>query len=263
MPIRRVWLFGFSASNAKRIAKFDLLVYTNETDETVKRIRTYHPETGYLKKMSPYQQEQLEALQMVLEYRHSRSAADQKELTYLTAEYLAFRKDVNAFLAKHLSDICTQKCYQSRLSACCSREGIITFFADWVINVEVSSNEENDTLIRVLTKPYEGFKCIYLGRDGCLWRVKPIVCEMFICDPAREKVIHSNPAAQQQWEDFMQLKKQFTWPDRPVLFDAIETIYLEAGYCSPLMYLHNSPGLLRVKQQAGLKDTGPGVCLPD
>ena len=149
--------------------------------------------------MSSYQQEQLEALKIMLEYRQSRPEAELRELADLTAEYLAFRKDVNTFLVKHLCGICTQKCYQSRLSACCSKEGIITFFADWVINIACSSKVEIDTLIRVLTKPNEGFKCIYLGRDGCLWHVKPIVCEMFICDTAREKVFHSNPAAQKKW----------------------------------------------------------------
>jgi len=210
--------------------------------------------------VSSYQQEQLEALKIMLEYRQSRPEAELRELADLTAEYLAFRKDVNTFLVKHLSGMCTQKCYQSRLSACCSKEGIITFFADWVINITCSSKVEIDALIRVLTKPHEGFKCIYLGRDGCLWHVKPIVCEMFICDPAREKVFRSNPAAQKKWEAFMHVKKQFTWPDRPVLFDALETIFLDAGYQSPLMYLHNSPGLLRVKQQAKLSDTGEGAC---
>lgn len=36
--------------------------------------------------------------------------------------------------------------------------------------------------------------------------------------------------------------------------EQIETLkryFMDARYTSPLMYLHNSPGLLRVKQQAG------------
>jgi hypothetical protein len=76
---------------------------------------------------------------------------------------------------------------------------------------------------------------------------------MFICDDAQKKIFNSAPAVRQKWEEFKQLKKHFTWPDRPVLFDALEAIFIKAGYSSPLMYLHNSPGLLRVKQRASLK----------
>jgi len=49
-----------------------------------------------------------------------------------------------------------------------------------------------------------------------------------------------------------QESRRFKWPDRPVLFDTLEKLFLDAGFHSPLMYLHTSPGLLRVKQQAGL-----------
>lgn len=206
--------------------------------------------------MSSYQQEQRDAHQMVLAHLKSIPAADHQALVALTAEYLAFRKNVNAFFGAHLSDICTLKCYQSHLSACCSKEGIITFFADVIINALISNKEEIESLIRILGKPHEGFKCIYLGSEGCLWRVKPIVCEMFICDSAQEQVFSAKPDARQKWEELKQVKKRFTWPDRPVLFDALETIFLEAGYMSPLMYLHNSPGLLRVKQQAKLRKSG-------
>jgi hypothetical protein len=84
--------------------------------------------------MSSYQQEQLDALEMVLEQLQSLSETDQRELTDLIAEYLVFRKNVDSFLSAHLSDVCTLKCYENRMSACCSKEGIITFFADVVIN---------------------------------------------------------------------------------------------------------------------------------
>ena len=121
-----------------------------------------------------------------------------------------------------------------------------------VINALVSNEEEMRLLARVLGEANKGFKCIYLGAEGCLWHLKPIVCEMFICDDAQEQILNSIPEARQKWEEFKQLKKHFTWPDRPVLFDALEAIFIKAGYTSPLMYLHNSPGLLRVKQQAKL-----------
>ena len=139
------------------------------------------------------------------------------------------------------------------LSACCSKEGIITFFADMVINALISSEEEIRLFARALGEVNRGFKCIYLGSGGCLWHLKPIVCEMFICDDAQKHILNSTPEARQKWEEFKQLQKRFTWPDRPVLFDALEAIFIKAGYSSPLMYLHNSPGLLRVKQQASLK----------
>jgi len=206
--------------------------------------------------MSSYQQEQIDALEMVLEHMRSLSEKDRQALCDLIAEYLVFRKNIDEFLLAHLSDVCTLKCYKNRLSACCSKEGIITFFADVVINALISSEEEIRLLARALGEVNKGFKCIYLGSDGCLWHLKPIVCEMFICDDAREHIFRSAPEARQKWEDFKQLKKHFTWPDRPVLFDALEAIFMKAGCNSPLMYLHNSPGLLRVKQQAKLKCQG-------
>ena len=49
-------------------------------------------------------------------------------------------------------------------------------------------------------------------------------------------------------QEFKQREKAFRWPDQPVLFDDIEAVFLNAGLSSPLMYLHNSPGLLRVKK---------------
>ena len=200
--------------------------------------------------MSSYQQEQIDTLQMVFEHLQSLSKEDHRALSDLTAEYLLFRKKVDAFLSAHLSDVCTLKCYNNRLSACCSKEGIITFFADVVINALVSSQEEIRLLAHVLGEANKGFKCIYLGPAGCLWHLKPIVCEMFICDDAHTHIFNSKPEALQKWEQFKQLKKHFTWPDRPVLFDALEVFFMKAGYTSPLMYFHNSPGLLRVKQQA-------------
>jgi hypothetical protein len=207
----------------------------------------------YWNKMSLYQQEQIDALQIVLEHLQLLPEVKRRSLGDLIAEYLVFRENVDEFFSAHLSDVCTLKCYKNRLSACCSKEGIITFFADVVINALVSSEGEMRLLARVLGGVNKGFKCIYLGADGCLWHLKPIVCEMFICDDARKQIFNSTPAVRQKWEEFKQLKKHFTWPDRPVLFDALEAIFIKAGYSSPLMYLHNSPGLLRVKQQASLK----------
>ena len=200
--------------------------------------------------MSAYQQEQFAALQMVRDHLQSLPNSDRRMLVDMTAEYRDYRLDVNNFLAKYLAGVCTQKCYQSRLSACCSKEGIITFFADVFINALVSSAAQINSLLHILQTPNSGYKCVYLGPDGCRWKLKPIVCEMFICGPAQKQAFESMPAARRKWEGLKHLKKRYTWPDQPVLFDRIEAHFIKAGYSSPLMYLHNSPGLLRVKQQA-------------
>ena len=47
-------------------------------------------------------------------------------------------------------------------------------------------------------------------------------------------------------------EKSFKWPDRPVLFDDLEKLFLDLGCHSTLMHLNLSPGLLRIKKRAGL-----------
>jgi len=168
-------------------------------------------------------------------------------------DYLKFRRSVDGFLQDHFSSTCQKACYSSRLSACCSREGIITFFADVVVNAIISSPAEIENILEVLQNPRSEVKCVYLGDNGCLWRIKPIVCTMFLCDRAQDDVFGENPELRQQWENFQALKKRFTWPDRPVFFNDLERAFIKAGYSSSLMYLHNSPGLLRVKHNAKLK----------
>jgi len=201
--------------------------------------------------MNPYHQEQIEAFAMVLKHLKS-SPSQRQDLLTLVADYLVFRAEVDRFLSTHFTAICTQTCYQNRLSACCSREGIVTFFADIVINVLVSELREIENLIGVLSEPNTGFKCVYLAEKGCGWKVKPIVCEMFLCDRAKDSVLAQNLQLKNEWERIEKKRKTYTWPDQPVLFDQLEAHFINAGYQSPLMYLHNSPGLLRVKQKAGL-----------
>ena len=200
--------------------------------------------------MNPYHKEQLEALEMVREHIESLSVLERRELTDWLTGYLRFRQEVESFLAKHFNEVCTHKCFQSRLSACCSREGIIAFFADVVVNHIVSKGASCDKLQAVLNKPNDGFKCVYLSGDGCLWHMKPIVCQMYLCNRSKEHVFGLNPPLKKEWELLERKRKRFTWPDRPVLFDELESYFMKAGYRSPLMYLHNSPGLLRVKQRA-------------
>jgi hypothetical protein len=200
--------------------------------------------------MNSYHKEQIDALIMVKRHLDNLPASEHQALRASVADYLMFRREVDEFLVNHFSEICTQTCYQSRMSACCSREGIITFFADIVVNVLVSAQADIDNLQAVLSKPNDGFKCVYLAEKGCLWRLKPIVCQMYLCDRSKDHVFGQESKLKSEWKLLEQKRKRFTWPDRPVLFDDLESYFMKAGYRSPLMYLHNSPGLLRVKQKA-------------
>ena len=206
--------------------------------------------------MSSYQTEQIDALTLVTERLDAMADTERLALEKLSADYLAFRREVDEFLSANFSRVCTETCYQSRLSACCSREGIITFFGDIVVNAMYSDVSELKKLLAVLRNPNLGFKCIYLSEQGCLWRIKPIVCQMFLCDRAKEMVFGENYRLQAEWELLEYKRKLFTWPDRPVLFDALEAHFIKKGCRSPLMYLHNSPGLLRVKEKSR-KHHGP------
>ena len=200
--------------------------------------------------MSQYNWEQSEAIVLV---RHHLKMLPPSKLSSLKTEiedYLQFREEVDRFLQHYFSGVCTQKCYQDNYSACCGHEGITTFFADVVINVLMSSAKEIDRLLEVLSLPDQGMKCVYLGEMGCLWRIKPIVCEMFLCKHAKKTVFDKAPSALKEWEELKSREKRYTWPDRPVLFDDLESHFIRAGYSSSLMYFHNSPGLLRVKKLA-------------
>ena len=202
--------------------------------------------------MVEYRLEQLAALETAVRYVRSLSEDQANQLKAKLTEYLEFRDDVDAFLRENFADLCTRTCFESELSACCSKDGIITFFADILINALYASQQEIETLLARLQDRNEGFKCIYLNKNGCLMRIQPIVCKMFLCDRAEKAVFTPNPSLKNQWEGLKEQKKRFTWPDRPVLFDFLEEIVIKAGLSSSLMYLHNSPGLLRVKQKAGM-----------
>ena len=200
--------------------------------------------------MSKYNREQLEAIVLVRHHLKTLPPSKLSGLKTKIEDYLQFREEVDRFLQHYFSEVCTQKCYQDNYSACCGHEGITTFFADVVINVLMSSAKEIDRLLEVLSLPDQGMKCVYLGLTGCLWRIKPIVCEMFLCKHAKKTVFDKDPAALQEWEELKNREKRYTWPDRPVLFDELESHFIRAGYTSSLMYFHNSPGLLRVKKLA-------------
>lgn len=202
--------------------------------------------------MSAYQKEQVDALETICDCLAKMSERERDDVKSLMVDYLSFRGKTDRFLETHFSEVCSESCYRNRLSACCSKDGIITFFADVVINAMHCTDNEINRVKKRLLRPHTGFKCVYLAEDGCLWRIKPIVCQMFLCEKAQAKVFGDRPAAREAWESLKQRKKTFAWPDRPVLFDRLEAIFIDAGCTSSLMYLHNSPGLLMVKRKAGL-----------
>ena len=198
---------------------------------------------------SEYNRDQIEAFAMVQQYLRSLSRSRISQIKQWIKPYLRFRDDVADFQVQHFSEICTQKCFASQSSACCNRDGIATFFADVAINVLLSSDREVDALLDILSQDRGGFKCVYLTENGCLWRIKPIVCEMFLCKHAKGAVLENNHVLRTQWEKFRRRERQYTWPSRPVLFDKLEGLFIRAGFNSPLMYFHHSPGLLRIKNQ--------------
>jgi hypothetical protein len=200
--------------------------------------------------LTEYNRDQLEALLMVDHHLRGLSTSAATELKHMIQPYLSFRAEVSAFQERHLSGVCTEKCFTDKSSACCGRDGIATFFADVMINVLLSSQAEIDLLFTVLSSDRGGFKCVYLTAKGCLWHLKPIVCEMFLCDHARESLRGRDEDLYRRWEALRVQEKHYTWPDRPVLFDQLEETFMKVGLHSPLMYFHRSPGLLRVKEQA-------------
>ena len=197
--------------------------------------------------MSEYNRDQSEAIRMVRRQLGTLSRGQMGKLGRRIRPYLQFRDEVADFQKQHFSEVCTEKCFTSQTSACCGRDGIATFFADVVMNVFLSHEEEVEGLLQRLSQDPGGFKCVYLGQKGCLWRLKPIVCEMFLCEHAKDTVLGNDDALRGQWERLRGREKRYTWPSRPVLFDELEQVFIRAGFDSPLMYFHRSPGLLRIK----------------
>ena len=197
--------------------------------------------------MNEYQKEQLDALKQVRHHLKCMTRDEKQRLKASLTDYLDFRHRVSVFLDTFFSGICTEKCYAGRLSACCSKDGILAFFGDVVVNALTSSSEGLDTLEKAIIRPERDTKCIFLSEKGCLWQLKPIVCEMFLCDEAEQNVFGNNTKARKQWEAYKEERKNFTWPDKKVLFEELERVFMEKGVTSPIMYIHYSPGLLRIK----------------
>ncbi len=202
---------------------------------------------------SSYRHEQLESLEVAMKGMAEMPSRKREEMQDLIRDYLSFRSTVDAFLHAHVSGICSPKCYENQLSACCSKDGVVIFFADTVINALTSSASEMEAFQSILEKQRNmDFKCIYLTQDGCAWKIKPIVCEMFLCDNAWKEALSKDEELLGRWKELERKRMEFTWPDKPVLFDKLEAFFIEEGLRSVTMYYHNSPGLLNVKKKAGL-----------
>lgn len=199
--------------------------------------------------MNEYQSEQLEALQLVRKYLEVSSPPERAGLHRMIAPYLAFREETARFLRDEFGSLCTRRCYASGASACCAKDSIIVFFADVVVNALNASPDRLDGMAETLSAPNRTGKCVFLGPEGCQWNVKPIVCEMFLCDAATGAVFAEKPEAADVWAELEARRKTFTWPDRPVLFDGLERRFLDSGLRSSLMHLNFSPGMLRLKRR--------------
>jgi hypothetical protein len=219
--------------------------------------------------MNTNESEQIDALKILMDALRGLSREQRRYLKHSIEDYLVFRQTVAEFLARHFRAVCTQKCFQSRLSACCTRDGIVIFWADLVVNALVSTEHQLSQLRDMLQNQNHNArttKCIYLAPEGCCWQIKPIVCEMFLCRPAEESVLYPSPELSAQWTSLQRQRKRFTWPDRLVLFDSLEKWFIERGINAPLMHYHQSPGLLRIKKLAAghlPKDRRPKRASPD
>jgi hypothetical protein len=199
--------------------------------------------------MNEYQTEQLEALQLVRDFLGRSSRSERAEMHRMIAAYQAFREETAQFLRDEFGALCTRRCYASGASACCAKDSIIVFFADVVVNALNAPGDRLNGMAKALSAPNRTGKCVFLGPEGCRWTVKPIVCEMFLCDAATDAVFSDRPEAAEKWALLEARRKTFTWPDRPVLFDDLERRFLDSGIRSTLMHLNFSPGMLRLKRR--------------
>ncbi|MFZ7126820.1 MAG: hypothetical protein ACOWWM_11770 [Desulfobacterales bacterium] len=203
--------------------------------------------------MTGYRDEQLECHRQVRDAIARMGEVEKAALLNEITPYLELRRQVDRFQEAFFSDTCSEACFNSRLSACCTKDGIITFFADHAINALTAPLESLKSLIDALTGHRSTGKCIYLDPGGCRWHIKPVICEMFLCEPAARNIFSLYPEAGREWQRLQAAIKAFRWPIRPVLFDSLEKRFIALGVDSPLMHLHKSPGLIRLKQRHGVE----------
>jgi hypothetical protein len=203
---------------------------------------------------SEYNRDQLASFTAIRDACRRLSEAALRRLLERLQPYLEFRRELEAFQHRYLRQYCRRSCFATGLSACCGFESIITFFADQAITFLIAAAEERHALFDVLEHPGAAGKCVFLGPTGCIWRLPPVTCALFLCDRAKQTVFADDPAAAVLWQGFREGEKRFTHPVQPVLFDELERVFLELGAESPHMYFHSSPGLLRLKARAGILD---------
>jgi hypothetical protein len=206
-----------------------------------------------LDRVSEYNREQwksFRAIEMACDGLPGSELASLKESLH---SYLQFRKSLANYQQRHFSSFCQAKCFETDLSACCGFESIFTFFADQVITFLLSTQEELTALFHKLEQPNETRRCVYLNEKGCVWKMSPISCAMFLCEPAKRVVFSDDSNAEAIWEQLRTQEKDYTLPTKPVLFDDLETHFIRLGIDSPHMYFHKSPGLLRLKAESGIK----------
>lgn len=175
------------------------------------------------------------------------------QLTVQISAYLDFRQALERFHFQYFESTCQKSCFETGLSACCSFESIIIFFADQVINFLNSEPEEIAAILKILERPNTSGKCVFLGKEGCIWRIRPVSCATFFCDQAKKKVFAEHPETESSLKDFQKQEEEFTWPVKSVLFDEIEKYFINLGVESPHLYFHKSPGLLQLKARAKAK----------
>jgi len=204
--------------------------------------------------MSEYNRDQWHGLTAIRDALGQMTEEEVEALRASLSPYLEFRRGLAGFHARYFHDYCRRACYETGLSACCGFESIITFFADQLITRLLVTKAEMDLLVQVLKRPNTTGRCVFLGAQGCRWRLPPISCAMFYCEQAKASVFADAPEAAAIFEELRLLEKRFTHPDQPVLFDDLECHFRRKGLQTPQMYYHFSPGLLRLKAKGGILD---------
>jgi hypothetical protein len=205
-----------------------------------------------LDRVSEYHRDQWHSFRAIEKACRGLLSGELEKLKESLESYLQFRRTLDDFQEQLFGTFCRTTCYESKLSACCGFESIFTFFADQVITFLLSTPEELETLFHKLEQPNLTGRCVYLGEQGCLWRVRPISCAMFLCEQAKQTVFSEDRDAETAWKKLREAEKAHTYPIQPVLFDDLETFFIALGVDSPHMYFHKSSGLLRVKARSGL-----------
>ena len=80
-----------------------------------------------------------------------------------------------------------------------------------------------------------------------------LVCHVLLRS-GENAVWRDDPDTTAAFEALRRREKDFTHPDKPVLFDDLERGFRQMGLQTPHMYYHSSPGLVLLKARAGILD---------